>query len=174
MLYPVIAPLIIWLLYGKEVLMKAASGVSGKVEKLLGYAVSVLFYVFVAYSVFLPLRFDSTWFPVGLLIYLIGVVFDVTAGRSFASTPLNQPVTTGIYRISRNPFYFSQFLVLMGVSIACLSWIFLLGATIYLIILNVSVPAEERFCLEKYGDTYREYMDRTPRWIGMPKPKKEQ
>jgi len=28
---------------------------------------------------------------------------------------------------------------------------------------------EERFYLKKYGDAYREYMNRTPRWIGIPK-----
>jgi len=40
--------------------------------------------------------------------------------------------------------------------------------------MNVSVNAEERFCLEKYGDAYREYMNRTPRWIGFPKSKKNE
>ena len=29
--------------------------------------------------------------------------------------------------------------------------------------------AEERHCLKVYGNAYREYMDRTPRWIGIPK-----
>ena len=31
------------------------------------------------------------------------------------------------------------------------------------------VKAEERCCLERYGNVYREYMNRTPRWIGIPK-----
>jgi protein-S-isoprenylcysteine O-methyltransferase Ste14 len=30
-------------------------------------------------------------------------------------------------------------------------------------------PLEEQSCLEKYGDAYREYMDRTPKYIGIPK-----
>jgi len=29
--------------------------------------------------------------------------------------------------------------------------------------------SEERMCLEKYGDVYREYMEKTPRWLGLPK-----
>jgi len=33
------------------------------------------------------------------------------------------------------------------------------------------VNVEEQGCLKKYGDTYREYMNRTPRWIGVPKGK---
>jgi protein-S-isoprenylcysteine O-methyltransferase Ste14 len=28
---------------------------------------------------------------------------------------------------------------------------------------------EERFCLRQYGEAYREYMNRTPRWIGIAK-----
>jgi hypothetical protein len=32
-----------------------------------------------------------------------------------------------------------------------------------------SVKGEERICLEKYGNAYREYLDRTPRYAGMPK-----
>jgi len=38
--------------------------------------------------------------------------------------------------------------------------------------MHISVGAEERFLLEKYENAYREYMDRTPRWIGMPKSRK--
>jgi len=43
--------------------------------------------------------------------------------------------------------------------------IFIVGAVVF-------IGLEEEQCLEKYGDTYREYMDRTPRWIGIPKSKK--
>ena len=28
---------------------------------------------------------------------------------------------------------------------------------------------EERECLEVYGNAYREYMNRTSRWVGIPK-----
>ena len=28
---------------------------------------------------------------------------------------------------------------------------------------------EERLCLEAYGSVYQKYLDRTPRWIGLPK-----
>jgi len=28
---------------------------------------------------------------------------------------------------------------------------------------------EERFCLKQYGKAYEEYMNRTPRWLGIPK-----
>jgi len=31
---------------------------------------------------------------------------------------------------------------------------------------------EEQGCIEHHGDAYREYMKRTPRWIGIPKSEK--
>jgi protein-S-isoprenylcysteine O-methyltransferase Ste14 len=39
-------------------------------------------------------------------------------------------------------------------------------------LMHISIGAEERFLLEKYGDVYREYLNRTPRWIGIPKSRK--
>jgi len=50
-----------------------------------------------------------------------------------------------------------------------LTWIFLLCAVVWIISWNIGVINEERFLIEKYGDAYREYMNRTARWIGIPK-----
>jgi protein-S-isoprenylcysteine O-methyltransferase Ste14 len=40
---------------------------------------------------------------------------------------------------------------------------------IEIILTDIKVGAEERWCLEKYGDAYQEYMNKTPKWIGIPK-----
>ena len=68
--------------------------------------------------------------------------------------------------------HLSQFLIFVGVGIAAASWIFLLVAVVYTIMLLLWVDAEERHCIKFYGDAYHEYMNRTPRWIGIPKPGK--
>jgi protein-S-isoprenylcysteine O-methyltransferase Ste14 len=63
-----------------------------------------------------------------------------------------------------------MFLVNVGIGIACLSWVFLLVAIVNFLLLRwYVVVVEEPFLTEKYGVTYREYMNRTPRWIGIPK-----
>ncbi len=92
---------------------------------------------------------------------------------NFATTPKEKPVTKGIYRISRHPMYFFGFLIYGGIGIASASWLYLLLAAAYIIFNNISVRVEERVCLKKYGDAYREYMNRTPRWIGIPKSEKK-
>lgn len=56
----------------------------------------------------------------------------------------------------------------IGVGIACASWIFLLIAMVFIILQHILVITEERMCLEKFGNEYREYMTKTPKWVGIP------
>ena len=46
---------------------------------------------------------------------------------------------------------------------------FLLVLVVQLDSISIGAVREERYCLEQYGDEYRVYLDRTPRWIGIPK-----
>ncbi len=88
---------------------------------------------------------------------------------SNSSIPPDKPVTKGPYRYSSHPHYLTQFLVFIGIGIACASWVFLLCAVVMIVLVSIVAIPEERYCLEKYGGAYREYMNRTPRWIGIPK-----
>jgi protein-S-isoprenylcysteine O-methyltransferase Ste14 len=149
------------------------SGLFNIQEKRLYKIAMVITFASYFYSIFLPLRLGPPWFYAGLVVYLVGVLFGIMAQIGFATPPLDEPATKGVYRSSRNPMYFGTFLIYIGISIACLSWIFLLIAVVGMILdNNVFVIAEERWCLEKYGDAYREYMNKTPKWIGIPKSKK--
>jgi len=122
------------------------------------------------YSIFVPLKLGTPWFYIGLPIYLVGLIFDTLATLSFAKTSPDIPNTEGIYRISRNPVYLGWVFVYLGVGIASAAWVYLL---LVLMVLAMCIPVlaipEERLCLERFGDAYREYMNRTPRWIGIPK-----
>jgi protein-S-isoprenylcysteine O-methyltransferase Ste14 len=57
----------------------------------------------------------------------------------------------------------------IGLGITCSSWLYLLLVVVLMILLHANSSAEERFCLCRYGDEYQKYMNRTPRWIGLPK-----
>ena len=132
------------------------------------FEVALLILLFI-YSVFLPLQLGTPWFYTGLAIFLLAVIVYMTLLVPWATTPPDEPVTTGLYRYSRHPIYFTILVQLIGLGIASASWVFLLITIIFIITMNTSVTPEERGCLEKYGDAYREYMNRTPRWIGIPK-----
>ena len=122
------------------------------------------------YSIFLPLRLGSIWFYVGLPVALVGTITYIMVIVSFVTTPIGEkPITTGIYRYSRHPMYITQLVMLIGVGIAAASWLFLLLTIVYTGLGFMYAGSEERICLQKYGDAYREYMERTPKWIGLPK-----
>ena len=129
----------------------------------------LIYFILIIYSIFVPLKLGTVWFYAGLIVFLAGLIPYVILTVNFTTTPLDKPVTRGIYRYSRHPMYLTSFLMLLGAGIASASWIFLLLFIADIILPHLFVEAEERYCIEKYGDAYREYMDRTPKWIGLPK-----
>ena len=121
------------------------------------------------YSIFLPIELGTFWFFIGLVIFLVGLSIQIVAWHNLATTPADIVVTKGLYRNSRNPMYIGDFLVLVSIAIICLSWIFLLVSILSFILNYIAVISEERECLAKYGDSYKNYTDRIPRWIGKAK-----
>jgi protein-S-isoprenylcysteine O-methyltransferase Ste14 len=131
------------------------------------WAVWILTFI---YSIFLPLQVGTIWFYVGFPIATIGAIAMAIVIVTFATTPIDkEPLTKGLYRYSRHPSYVTQLVMFIGVGIASASWLFLLLSIGYSILSFVHAIPEERFCLERYGDAYREYINRTPRWLGLPK-----
>ena len=137
--------------------------------KILNILSTLLWLLSTLYSIFLPLKLGTAWFPAGLVIFLLGLATLTIATINFATTPISEPVTRGVYRYSRHPLYAALVLIYLGVGIASASWIFLLVTIVWVVLFGVSAKDEERHCLEKYGPTYRDYMDRTPRWLGITK-----
>ena len=179
MLYVIFSNLLPYVLSGrlidKEVMKKAAAaGMSfNETQKKVLNIYSFLFFALIAYSFFLPLKLGTVWFYVGLIIYVVGVIIETIAMMNFFTTAVDEPVNKGIYRFSRNPMYFGMFLIFLGTGIACVSLFFLMLTTIFMILSHIVVVYEERFCTKKYGNAYQEYLNRIPRWIGMPKTNKE-
>jgi len=124
------------------------------------------------YAVFLPLQLGTIWLYSGLIICLFGMVFTIVAILNFATSPKDKVITTGLYRFTRNPTYIGMILMQIGLGIACSSWLYLLLTVVLMIMFNAVLPSEERYCLYRFGDDYRKYKNRTPRWIGIPKSSK--
>jgi protein-S-isoprenylcysteine O-methyltransferase Ste14 len=135
-------------------------------EKAISYLLFLMFILFIIITIFLPINFNTFWFYIGLAIYLIGIVIVSMVIHSFATNPSEKPITTGIYRYSRNPMYLSMFISYIGIGIITMSWIFFFLTVIYIIICAFQVQTEEKHCLKKFGISYRKYMDNTSRWIG--------
>ena len=112
-----------------------------------------------------PLKTDSVLFPIGILIYILGMVGLVSSMISFRNTPQDSIVSTGLYNISRHPQIVSLFFLLTGMSIAIGSWIALLALLMSRILQHPSIVAEEEACTRYYGDAYRSYAERVPRYL---------
>jgi len=150
------------------------SGKSGdfkltKKENTIIYAIFLITFISFIYAIFLPLKLGIVWLISGLLIYLLGIVFTIVAVLNFATSPKDKAITKGLYGVSRNPMYVGIVITQIGLGIACSSWLYLLLTAVLMILFNANSSAEERYCLYMYGDDYRKYMRRTPRWIGIPK-----
>ena len=156
----------------KEVLKRLSVSVPMKFEKILNIILMVSIIIGVIFSIFLPLQLNTLWFYIGLLLFLSGLILQLTVLYTFRIAKPDGPFTTGPYRYSRHPLYFGLFLMIVSISIMSLSWLLLLIVIILAIPLLITATAEERYCLETYGKEYQDYMDRTPRWIGFPKSKK--
>ncbi len=140
-----------------------------RTEKKILNSMVILILLACIYSIFLPLKLGTSWFYTGLPIYLMGLFMFIVAIVNIAVTPEGKPFTKGAYRYSRHPMTFWGNIMHLGVSIASASWVFLLFSAVVTILFHYLVIAEERGCLEYYGDSYQEYINRTPRWIGIPK-----
>ena len=112
-----------------------------------------------------PLKIGSIEFLIGIIIFSIGTVGMAMALLSFKNAPLDKPITSGLYRISRNPQMLTIYIAFLGI---CLT----IGSGIELIILGFSIIGghfrilcEERKLLEQYGESYEEYKNKIPRYF---------
>jgi protein-S-isoprenylcysteine O-methyltransferase Ste14 len=146
----------------------AASPPYNKSEKAINNLGTVVWVILFIYSIFLPLPLRTPSLYAGIDLFIVGLVIIETAKVPWVKTAISEPVTTGLYRYSRHPTYIGVFVQYIGIAIASASGLFLLLIVVQIALSVAVVPAEERFCLEKYGNAYREYMNRTPRWMGIP------
>jgi len=83
--------------------------------------------------------------------------------------------TIGIYQVSRNPMYIAMFLIFIAFTLMAWQAEPLMGIlTAFITLPSVffihwMVLGEERFLIKKYGEAYHEYMNRTARYMGIPK-----
>lgn len=111
----------------------------------------------------------------GMALLLAGIVLMAAAMRRFASagTPVRTSeatrtlVTTGIYRLSRNPIYLGLTANYLGIAVLADAPVALALLAVVLVVMRYGVIArEERYLEDKYNDAYRTFKRRTGRWLG--------
>ena len=112
-----------------------------------------------------PLKVGSTVFFIGSVLYLLGLVGLVITLFHFKDTPLDQPATSGLYKVSRHPQIVTQFVLFLGMCLAVGSWIALAMLLASRALQHFSILAEEEACLAQYGESYRAYMKHVARYF---------
>lgn len=132
------------------------------VIRLLGQLTMVTYIVLM---VFTPLKPGQPVCYAGITIFLLGFVLEMSALHYFRKKPLDGPVVNGPYRISRNPQWVGLLLVLLGSAIAVGIWIYIAAVLVVAVIYHKQILDEEKACIEKFGDGYRQYMESIPRYF---------
>jgi protein-S-isoprenylcysteine O-methyltransferase Ste14 len=136
-----------------------------KKHKIIIITGSFLAFVYFALIIFTPLKVTSGVFIPGMVLYVLGLAGFIIAIFNFKSVPIDKPSTIGLYKISRHPQQVMFFMTFAGACIAIGSWLALFIQIISSLFLHFRVVAEEKACLERYGDQYRRYMERVPRYF---------
>lgn len=133
-----------------------------KITRVFGV---VFIFSWIVIAIFTPLKLDDPVIIIGGAIYALGQICFVVALFNYRDTPLDKPVTKGLYRISRNPQHLTMFLSIIGISIAIGSWSATLIILVSFLLGHMRILTEERACLEQYGDSYEKYMEQVPRYF---------
>lgn len=108
---------------------------------------------------------------VSLLTGLFATVAGMAAIKRAGSAvnvyrPTTALVTGGIFRFSRNPIYFGLTSAYLGVALRARSLPALALLPVALALTDrFVVDPEERYLEERFGDEYRAYRARVPRWF---------
>jgi len=109
----------------------------------------------------------------GVALYTVGGALRLwpvyVLGNRFSGLVAIQPghtlVTTGIYRVIRNPSYLGMILNSMGWALAFRSWIGVILTAVTLVPLVARMNSEERLLHSQFGEEYDAYRARTSRLI---------
>lgn len=120
-------------------------------------------------SVNLPI--GVRWLGVGLGVIaavLLIVVFR-SLGTNLTDTVVARArhtlVTSGPYRWVRHPFYVASALAMAANSLVTANWFLALTGAVTIVLLVTRTKTEEEKLVERFGDEYLEYMQRTGRFI---------
>jgi protein-S-isoprenylcysteine O-methyltransferase Ste14 len=119
---------------------------------------------------------DLVWRAVpGALIVVAGLLTTLAGRRALVrhgthvnpSQPTTVLVTEGMFQRTRNPLYVGMSLALCGLAVIfALDWLLLLMIPSCVILHFAVVRREEMYLERKFGDAYRSYQKRVPRYLG--------
>ena len=117
---------------------------------------------------------DALRWPLGGLALVAGIAlqtsFMVAFSRKGTSVepwkPTTAIVTTGPYRLTRNPAYLGMALIYVGIAmLADAPWALLPLPVVLVVIDRAVIAREERYLVRTFGQEYLDFKARRRRWI---------
>lgn len=108
----------------------------------------------------------------GLMVRTLttGFVPAGTSGRNTTRQIAESLNTTGFYSATRNPLYFGNFLVALGIALALkVWWLVLIAVIAFALYYERIIFAEEVFLEARFGADYRRWAERTPAFFPDPR-----
>lgn len=111
---------------------------------------------------------------VGGIFAVLGLALGTRAvfvfRRAGTTEAIGEPTTTiveaGPYRFTRNPIYIGLTLLYFGLAVMLTSgWMLALLVPVLIVLQRGVVLREEAYLREKFGEVYRRYEARVPRWL---------
>ncbi len=119
----------------------------------------------------LPLPHWLRWSGAVLMIAAVPLIYWVfsSLGKNVTPTVIirkeHSLVTHGPYRWVRHPLYTVGFMAFAGLSLLAANWFIMLVMATGWPVLMARTPIEEAHLVERFGDEYRQYMQRTGRYF---------
>lgn len=110
---------------------------------------------------------------IGLLLGVSGLTLCWLAQRTMAAswrvgideTNPTELITSGPFRLIRNPTYAGLFALTLGFWLIWPTWAVLTFALLFVVMLEVQVRCEEEYMLRQHGEAYETYFALTKRYI---------
>ncbi|MCA9928323.1 MAG: isoprenylcysteine carboxylmethyltransferase family protein [Anaerolineales bacterium] len=113
-----------------------------------------------------PLKVGHAVFWTGTAVTLVGLILFVRALIDYRNAEPGKPAMQGLYTISRNPQMVALGFIIVGCGLAVGSWTALGLVTVaHIFYYYFMIRPEETACLKLYGNVYRDYMARVPRYL---------
>ena len=101
----------------------------------------------------------------GLIIYGIGIILCTVSIINFAFPSEKGINLHGVYHFSRNPMYLAYFIYFIGCVLLTQSLVLLGFVLVFQITAHWIILSEERWCINKFGEEYIQYMKKVRRYI---------
>ncbi|PIE79410.1 MAG: hypothetical protein CSA15_03310 [Candidatus Delongbacteria bacterium] len=133
-------------------------------EKLLHLSSQLSWFGTIFLPIIFPIKTNSNLFITGIILFIVGIILTIISIHNYITTPLDEQVKKGIYKFSRNPIYASYNIFGFGIAFLTGSWIIFILHIIEIATCHLIVLDEEKYCINRYGNEYKVYMKKVPRY----------